>query len=69
MKLVYVDNKKARRIIAESDNVTELTEAMMKDQASRFCFPSGKIALPDALERGKNYVLSESNGNSYILEN
>lgn len=69
MKLVFTDNQKNRKVIAEGDKFEDLMNALIEHRKSMFVY-GGEISLPGKMEPGSVYVVANDaeKGMTYTIE-
>ena len=69
MKLVFTDNQKNRKVIAEGDKFEDLMNALIEHRKSMFVY-GGEISLPGKMEPGSVYVVASDaeKGMTYTIE-
>ena len=69
MKLVFTDNQKNRKVIAEGDKFEDLMNALIEHRKSMFVY-GGEISLPGKMEPGSVYVIANDaeKGMTYTVE-
>lgn len=69
MKLVFTDNQKNRKVIAEGDKFEDLMNALIEHRKSMFVY-GGEISLPGKMEPGSVYVVANDaeKGMTYTVE-
>lgn len=69
MKLVFTDNKKNRKVLAEGDDFGKLMTALIEHRKSMFVY-GGEISLPGKMEPGSAYVVAydAEKGMTYTVE-
>lgn len=69
MKLVFTDNQKNRKVLAEGDDFGQLMAALIEHRKSMFVY-GGEISLPGKMEPGSAYVVAHDTerGMTYTVE-